>query len=106
MGLDHFVGTVKGCFEDRVGLAGLHRAEHVGHVDLKDYVHTALEVKAEAYAPFAYVVECVAEIHFLLAERVHVVLIGLVVEFVVIVARFLDGIGCRLVLILARYERE
>ena len=83
----HLVGTLDSGLECRVGVTGFHRAEHVGHVYLKDNVHTALEVEAEAYTPFAYIIECVKTgIHFLFAERVHVVLVGLVVGSVIIVA--------------------
>ena len=106
MACDHFVGTGEGGFEYGVGLAGLHRAEHVGHVNLKNHVHTALEVKAEAHAPFAYVIESViAHVHFFLAERVHVVLVGAVVGFIV-VAGFGCGEGSGLILVLAGDESE
>ena len=53
---------------------------------MQNDVHTAFEVEAEADAPFAYVVECVAKINFFLAERVHVVFVGLVVSGVIVVA--------------------
>ena len=105
----HFVGLCECRFKNRVGSAGLHGTKHVGHIDLKNNVHTAFEVKTEAYAPFAYVVESVvAHIHFFLAERVHVVLVGLIVGCVVVVARFLKCIGGCLALVLVRYvgERE
>ena len=104
---NHLVGTGQGSLEGRVGVAALHGAEHIGHVHLKDNVHTALEVKAEAYAPFAYIIECVsAHIHFLVAQRVHVVLIGLVVSSVVVIARFHQRILGSLIFVLVRNERE
>ncbi len=103
----HLVGTCESCFEYRVGIAGLHAAHHVGHIDLEDNVHTALKVETEANAPFANLIESVgAHIHFLVAEGVHVVLVGLVVGCVVVVTRFCYGIGGSLVLVLVRNECE
>ena len=103
--LEHLtVGSRDGRLKYGVGVAALHGAEHVGHVDLQDYVHAALEVEAEAHAPLAYVVERIAQVHGLLSERVHVVLVGLVVGGVVVVARCCYGIGLCLTLVLRRYE--
>ena len=106
MACHHFVGTGEGGFKYRVGVAALHAAEHVGHIYLEDYVHAAFEVEAEAYAPFAYVIEGVSEINFLLAERVHVVFVSLVVGSVVVVAGFNERVLLGLAFMLAGNQRE
>ncbi len=109
VGFNGCVCAGEGRFENGVGCAALHAANHVGHVDLKDYVHASLEVEAEAEAPFAYVVEgVVAQVHFFFAERVHVVLVGLIVGCVIVVAAFREGVcrGVALVLVGDECERE
>ena len=105
--LNHAVCTGESGLEGRVGGTALHGAHHVGHVDLKDNVHAALEVEAEAYALLAYFIESViAQIHFFLAEGVHVVLVGLVVGCIIVVARFHFGILGGLGFVLVRHVGE
>ncbi len=106
VGVDGCLCGCYGRFEHGVGVAALHAAEHVGHIYLEDYVHAAFEVEAEAYAPFAYVIEGVSEINFLLAERVHVVFVSLVVGSVVVVAGFNERVLLGLAFMLAGNQRE
>ena len=88
-------------------VAGIgHLTEHVGHVHLQDDVHTALKVKTEVDGLLAHILEGVAEINFLFANRVHIVFIGLVVDFVVVAFRHTLGINFRLVLVFVVHERE
>ena len=95
-----------GALKHRVGVAALHGAEHVRHIHLQDYVHTAFEVEAKADAPFAHFVEGVAQVHFLLGERVHIVFVSLVVSSVIIVAGDSESVLSSCVLVLGSNERE
>ncbi len=84
------IGLGESLFESGVNiLGGLERTEHVGHVDLQNYVHTAFKVKTEVNSPFLNLRKGVTEIHFFLAVRVHVVFVGLVIDRVGVANFFL-----------------
>ena len=65
---DNRVGVGKGLVECRVGICVFHGAEHVGHGNLKNHVHTAFEVESETHAPLLHFVVVVAQPDGLLAD--------------------------------------
>ena len=81
--------------EGSVGLVVSQHGNNIRHRHLEDYIHTALQVESEADFHFPALLKWISsEIHFLVHDRVEVLLSSLLAH------------GSRFVLIVACHERE